>query len=548
MTYQFNPLIITFAVNGFVAIIFAFFGWSRRVNPGGRSFALLMAAIAVWSLCRALEAAAVQPDLKVFWGRAEYFGIATAGLLWLLFTAEFARKDQWFTKKRLILLGLLPAATIVMAFTNDLHGLIWTSITPAPGSAYNLLVYRHGAWFWLAMAYNYATFIAGTVILLRAFRYYSRLYRLQAVLVAVGAVLPIIGNVLYVSGLTPVPGLDLTHFGFTGTGLIFSLTIFRYRMFDMRQLARDIVIEETSDGVVVVDGRSRIVDMNPAAKRMFGTPAFLALGMSVEKAAATWSELTASGMSPPHEQTEINLGDRAYRVAVSALSNQATHAHGRVLFIRDVTEERQAREIIGKSEERFRDLYENAPIAYFSVGADGIIRLCNRKAAQLLGADAADLPGRSIFDFVANTPDGTGKADEIVADARAGAVVADSELEMERADGTAAWVSLTVTPLGRAAGRTEEYRLLAADVTSRKKIEQERELLISELKQAAQEIKTLSGLLHACSGCRRILDEKGNWVNLELFVSRHTEADFTHGICPECIQKLYPGLKQKSGK
>ncbi len=545
MTYQFTPLFILFIINGSIAIAFALFGWTRRLNPGGRPFAFLMLAIGEWSLTRALEAAAVEPAGKIFWGQVEYFGIATAGLLWLLFAAEFARKSQWLTKKRLILLGVIPALTIGMAFTNSLHGLIWTSITPdiTPGS--DLLIYRHGLWFWVAVAYNYTTFIVGTVLLLTAFRHYTRLYRLQAVLIVIAALLPMAGNALYISRLSPLPGLDLTHFGFTGAALIFSITVFRYKMFDLRRLARDIVIEEMSDGIVVIDEHSRIIDLNPAAKRMFGSPAFLALGMSVENAAIIWFELTATRPTESGDLTEINLGDRTYRVNVSPLSDHTKRVRGRVLFIVDVTEEKQAREIIRKSEEHFRDLYEHAPGAYFSVGADGIIRLCNERAVELLGSAREQLTGRSIFDFFADTTNGRRVAKKIYEDSRAGNAAADRELEMQRADGTVVWVSLTVRPTIAADGRVAEYRSMAADITRRKQSERERELLISQLRRSVQEIKKLSGLLSVCSNCKRIRDEKGNWTDLEDYVSRHSKADLSHGTCPDCREKTHPGTKKK---
>jgi HAMP domain-containing protein len=70
----------------------------------------------------------------------------------------------------------------------------------------------------------------------------------------------------------------------------------------------------------------------------------------------------------------------------------------------------------------------------------------------------------------------------------------------------------------------------------------ERERLISELEQALSEVKTLSGLLPICSSCKRIRDDKGYWNQIETYVRDHTDAEFTHGICPECAKKLYPEL------
>lgn len=69
---------------------------------------------------------------------------------------------------------------------------------------------------------------------------------------------------------------------------------------------------------------------------------------------------------------------------------------------------------------------------------------------------------------------------------------------------------------------------------------QEKTKLITKLRTSLAEIKTLSGLLPICSSCKKIRDDKGYWEEIECYITAHSEADFSHGICPECIEKLYP--------
>jgi len=63
-----------------------------------------------------------------------------------------------------------------------------------------------------------------------------------------------------------------------------------------------------------------------------------------------------------------------------------------------------------------------------------------------------------------------------------------------------------------------------------------------------QEVKTLSGLLPICASCKKIRDDKGYWNILEQYISEHSDAEFTHGICPECAQRLYPDYYKKQKK
>jgi PAS domain S-box-containing protein len=138
----------------------------------------------------------------------------------------------------------------------------------------------------------------------------------------------------------------------------------------------------------------------------------------------------------------------------------------------DVTDCRRAEEALRQSEERFRDLYENAPAAYFSVGADGPIRRCNRRAEDLLGYAPEDLVGRPVFDLYADTPQGKRRARELFEQFRAGEEIRDEELQMQNADGTPIWISLTVNVVRDSAGRVEESRSMVVDISERKRAEE----------------------------------------------------------------------------
>lgn len=81
---------------------------------------------------------------------------------------------------------------------------------------------------------------------------------------------------------------------------------------------------------------------------------------------------------------------------------------------------------------------------------------------------------------------------------------------------------------------------LTLEIAERKRAEEERERLIQELQRALAEVKRLSGLLPICASCKRIRDDRGYWRQIEAYISDHSEADFSHGICPECAKKLYP--------
>jgi hypothetical protein len=81
------------------------------------------------------------------------------------------------------------------------------------------------------------------------------------------------------------------------------------------------------------------------------------------------------------------------------------------------------------------------------------------------------------------------------------------------------------------------------DITSRKQTEAERERLIADLREALANVKSLSGLLPICAACKKIRDDQGYWSQVESYIQKHSEAKFTHGMCPDCIKKFYADLK-----
>jgi CheY-like chemotaxis protein len=97
-------------------------------------------------------------------------------------------------------------------------------------------------------------------------------------------------------------------------------------------------------------------------------------------------------------------------------------------------------------------------------------------------------------------------------------------------------------PFGYILKPFEERELHAAIEMAlyRHKAEEERERLIHELEDALAEIKTLRGILPICSSCKKIRDDEGYWNQLEAYIQEHSEAVFSHGLCPECGKKLYP--------
>ena len=87
--------------------------------------------------------------------------------------------------------------------------------------------------------------------------------------------------------------------------------------------------------------------------------------------------------------------------------------------------------------------------------------------------------------------------------------------------------------------------LFLTDITDRKRLELERERLIEELQTALKEVETLSGLIPICSKCKKIRDDQGYWNQVEVYIQKHSSAQFSHSICPDCLKEFDPVLAEK---
>ncbi len=206
--------------------------------------------------------------------------------------------------------------------------------------------------------------------------------------------------------------------------------------------------------------------------------------------------------------------------------------------IRDVRERRRMEAELRGAEQRYRDLYERAPFAYFSVDADGRIRLANERARELLGYD--ELLGRSVLElYHPDSPDGLPRAHEVLSRYQAGEEIRGEELEMVAADGRSIWASLSVTPVTDEHGYIVASRSIVEDITARKLAEQRLEQTLDDLEQANAEISQIAfGVAHDLSAPLRTVSTYSQMLHRDLRDQLDGEQDELFGHLEEGVTRL----------
>jgi PAS domain S-box-containing protein len=107
------------------------------------------------------------------------------------------------------------------------------------------------------------------------------------------------------------------------------------------------------------------------------------------------------------------------------------------------------------------------------------------------------------------------------------------------------YVAASISPIRNSLGKTMGAAMIARNIGERIRAEQEREALLRQLQATLAQVKTLRGLLPICACCKKIRDDQGYWTTVDVYVREHSQAEFTHGICPECAVKYRQELPKK---
>ncbi|MEN6318042.1 MAG: PAS domain-containing protein [Syntrophaceae bacterium] len=205
--------------------------------------------------------------------------------------------------------------------------------------------------------------------------------------------------------------------------------------------------------------------------------------------------------------------------------------------LEDITIRKQAEESLKESEEKYNRFFKTSRDCVFMTSIDGRTIDMNDTAVELFGyASREELMQVKIPDLYANSEERK-RHTRIIAEY---GYTKEMPIDLLRKDGTIMHTLVTAAARYDREGNVIGFQGTIRDVTERRKAEVEREKLIVKLQEALSKVKSLSGLLPICASCKKIRDDKGYWTQIELYITSHSEADFSHGLCPECRKVLYP--------
>ncbi|NUM54495.1 MAG: PAS domain-containing protein [Candidatus Hydrogenedentes bacterium] len=349
-----------------VAAVLCGYLWPKRRNPIGRWVLCLIAACGVWSFFYGLELIVPQLQAKVFAAQFQYVGIVFVAPSWCFAAVYASGLGRYLSGKRLAALSAIPVLTLIAAFTNSYHGMLWRDIWISTDGL-PFLRFHYGWVFWLNNQYAWALLLCGTILLLRNAFAGQSLYRGQRVFMVLTILVPWVANAAYVLDAGPISGLDLTPFAFVVSALFLVLSVVRYRLSEVVPVAREFVLEHIDDCMFVLDMDGKVIDVNHAGLAILGADARSVVGYPANAVFAQVPALKrltvcSDGITARFRQA---VGDvpAMYAAHVTSVKTNYGMPLCRIITCWNITSEIAAAASLREREARYKDLFEESPIA-----------------------------------------------------------------------------------------------------------------------------------------------------------------------------------------
>lgn len=510
--------------------------WQRRFMPGAIWFIALMIAAGFWAIMDAAQYLTPNLAEKIAWTQVSYPAIVSAPIFWLLFAIRQVALERPLKAGQIALLWVVPLITLGLVFTTGRHQLYYTAITMAETPVGRLAVYHYGIWAWIQLAYSVSLVLFGVALLFNAARLTRGRRHARLMLLAVGALIPPTVGLVYMLKISPIPGIDLTPIAFAVVGLIYAWVLFHLDLFRLVPTAREALVEQMQDGVLVLDADDRVADINPAAERLLGRPLNALAGRRLGQAIAGWRD--ADGQPPDAQRSEPQLvtladGSRYLEWRAASLLDETRQVAGRLIILRDVTDRYRAEEALHESRRVYETLLSNLPGIAYRCRNDRFwtMEFISQGCRELTGYPAEDLLGnrRLAFADLIHEDD----REQVWQDVQAAVQARRSyrlTYRIRTADGGEKWVWEQGRGIYDAAGNLLALEGFIADFTERiraEQAEQEQRRFAEALREATA---ALNSTLDLDELFDRILEQLGRVISYDAALVVLVEADYTRPV------------------
>ena len=346
MKLEYTPYVLPFIFSTLMLLYLGTYAFRLRKQVAiARLFSLQTFAMAIWTLCYALELSSTTLEGKVLWAKMKYLGATTGPALWFVFSLYYTNHKHWLTQPLRWVLGGFIFLTIAVVFTNELHQWYWTEMFIVPGLPESQS--EHGFFFWIYAVCMYLLILATIVIYFNYYRTVPVYFRRQSILLVVGTFIPLGVRILEdLMGLDPFPKVDNVILLLLLSAILYAVALFRFSALKIVPIAHSLVVQNINSGIIVLDVLGQVVEVNPFVKKLLGSETDVSIGKPLGLVLKNGPKIKYSPQMTEQVEEEIACETggqlRYFIVQVSPIRDEQKNLIGHVISLVDITDRKKA--------------------------------------------------------------------------------------------------------------------------------------------------------------------------------------------------------------
>jgi diguanylate cyclase (GGDEF)-like protein len=356
MIFQFHPYTVVLLVSALTALITSVI-ILRRAVPGSLTLGSVLLGCFIWSGAYAMSWSLVGLADKLLWLKIMYFGVLAVPTLFLVFTLKTTHHENWLTPRNLFLLTVEPLIVFLLLWIHTDWFFSETALKESDGATVLHLV--RGIGFWGNTLYSYSIILLALTVLGISAWWANPFFRRQYLVIMLASIIPFVVSVFTQLNYAALADLDMAPISFGISGILYVYAVLRYQFMDLLPVARGRLIESMSDGVLVLDARARIVDVNPAVKKFLEDDRATFIGRQISEVSDSWSKNLDPVLDGLETHTEIKLPGKPARyfdLRATPLYNDGDgkKPSGHLIVFRDITGRKEVERDLRRAMDRLQ--------------------------------------------------------------------------------------------------------------------------------------------------------------------------------------------------
>ncbi|MCL5070005.1 MAG: diguanylate cyclase [Actinobacteria bacterium] len=364
----------------------------------------LFSGLIIWMTFYLFEILSLNLNLKIIFSKIEYIGIAIIPITFFILTLDFSGYPNWITRKKILLISIIPVLTLILVATNEFHKLIWKEINETILKDASLKIEVYGYGFWIFTFYSYVLIFTSYFLLIKTFLSKFKIFKIQSGLLMITLTVPIVSNILYIAKVIDISNLDITPIALVLSSLVLVFGFTWLKIGDVIPLVSNLQTENLNEPVIVLDNKDRIQFLNYLGQKIFKDDSQKVIGKSFKIVAHDYfnygEDLFDRFGIFKAESFIKDKPSAIYNLHVKPYIDNQKKLIGKEIVLEDITEKEMAERQIRESEERFRSIYNLSPIGIAILNSDEYIIEANKSGLEILGVkDLAQIKNIHFYDF-----------------------------------------------------------------------------------------------------------------------------------------------------